>query len=165
MALFPRRINDRYAMISRHDGRQMHLVWSDRVDTWDECEPLRRPWMPWEFHKSGNCGSPIETEHGWLLLTHGVGPMRRYCIGALLLDLEQPSRVLRYTNEPLIQPPGDLRNGYVPNVVYTCGMLLHDGRLTIPVGIADLSIAVATFDLEELLESMRPFTNAEATSS
>ena len=97
MALFPRRINGRYAMISRHDGHQIHLLWSDSVDTWDECEPISRPWMPWEYYKSGNCGSPIETEHGWLLLTHGVGPMRQYCIGAMLLDLDQPSRCLRYT--------------------------------------------------------------------
>ena len=159
MALFPRRINGRYAMISRHDGHQLHLLWSDSVDTWDECELIRRPWMPWEFFKSGNCGSPIETEQGWLLLTHGVGPMRQYCIGALLLDLDQPSRVLRYTAQPLLRPPASHRNGYVPNVIYTCGMLLHRGRLTVPVGISDASIAVTTFDLEELLETMQPYTD------
>jgi predicted GH43/DUF377 family glycosyl hydrolase len=160
MALFPRLINGRYAMISRHDGHQMHLLWSDNVDTWDECEPIRRPLMPWEFYKSGNCGSPIETEQGWLLLTHGVGPMREYCIGAMLLDLDQPSRVLRYTPQPILRPPASHRNGYVPNVMYTCGFLLHRGRLTVPVGISDESIAVTTFELDELLESMQP--NAEA---
>ncbi len=160
MALFPRRINGRYAMISRHDGQQMHLLWSDSVDTWDECEPISRPWMPWEFFKSGNCGSPIETEYGWLLFTHGVGPMRKYCIGAMLLDLDQPSRVLRYTPQPLLSPPARHRNGYVPNVMYTCGMLLHRGRLIVPVGISDASIAVTTFDLDELLETMQPYTEA-----
>ena len=159
MALFPRLIQGRYAMISRHDGHQMHLLRSDSVDSWDECEPIRRPWMPWEFYKSGNCGSPIETEQGWLLLTHGVGPMREYCIGALLLDLDQPSRLLRYTRQPLLRPPASHRDGYVPNVMYTCGMLLHGGRLTVPVGISDASIAVTTFDLDELLDSMEPYTD------
>jgi predicted GH43/DUF377 family glycosyl hydrolase len=160
MALFPRRINGRYAMISRHDGHQTYLLWSDSVDTWDECEPIERPSMPWEFLKSGNCGSPLETEHGWLLLTHGVGLMRRYCIGAMLLDLDQPSRVLRYTAQPILLPPASHINGYVPNVMYTCGMLLHRGRVTIPVGISDTCIAVTTFDLDELLETMRPYTVA-----
>ena len=160
MALFPRRINGRYAMISRHDGHQTYLLWSDSVDTWDECEPIERPSMPWEFLKSGNCGSPLETEHGWLLLTHGVGLMRRYCIGAMLLDLDQPSRVLRYTAQPILLPPASHINGYVPNVMYTCGMLLHRGRVTIPVGISDTCIAATTFDLDELLETMRPYTVA-----
>ncbi len=123
MALFPRRIGGRYAMISRQDDENLYLMFSDNPHFWSDPQFLRRPRQPWEAVKIGNCGSPIETEAGWLVITHGVGPMRKYCIGALLLDLDDPSKVIGELTEPLLHPEGNEREGYVPNVVYTCGAL------------------------------------------
>ena len=156
MALFPRRIAGRYAMISRQDDENLYLMFSDNPHFWSEPQLLRRPRMGWEMVKIGNCGSPIETEAGWLVITHGVGPMRKYCIGAMLLDLQDPTKILKELEEPLLSPEGHGREGYVPNVVYTCGALLHRGRLILPYGLSDTACTVVTMDVGELLAAMAP---------
>ncbi|HVE16696.1 MAG TPA: glycoside hydrolase family 130 protein [Chthoniobacterales bacterium] len=154
MALFPRRINGRYAMISRQDDENLFLMTSDNIHFWNEPQLLRRPTMPWEFVKIGNCGSPLETEAGWLVITHGVGPMRRYCIGAILLDLDDPSQVIGWLEKPLIEPSGEYREGYVPNVVYSCGAMLHGSRLILPYALSDTSSTVVTLEIGELLAAL-----------
>lgn len=154
MALFPRRINGQFAMISRRDDENLFLMFSDNLHFWNESRVLMTPHQPWEFVKIGNCGSPIETPAGWLVLTHGVGAMRRYCIGAILLDLEDPSRVLGCLEKPLLEPTGEKREGYVPNVVYSCGALVHRGRLILPYALSDTSSTIATIDLAELLDAL-----------
>ena len=128
MALFPRKINGRYAMLSRQDNENIYLMFSDNVHFWNERQVLLTPAFPWELVQLGNCGSPIETDAGWLVLSHGVGAMRKYCIGAFLLDRDDPAKVIGRLREPLIKPNENEREGYVPNVVYTCGALLHNGR-------------------------------------
>ena len=154
MALFPRKINGMYHMISRLDGENMFVMKSDNVHFWNECQKLATPMYPWEFVQIGNCGPPIETDAGWLLLTHGVGPVRQYCIGACLLDLQDPSKVIGHLDRPLIMPSEEERNGYVPNVVYTCGALAHNGHLTIPYAMSDSATTFATVDLAELLHEL-----------
>lgn len=154
MALFPKRIDGRYCMIGRIDGENLFLLKSDNIIFWDEAEILKKPEFPWEFVQIGNCGSPIETPEGWLLLTHGVGPMRRYCIGAMLLDREDPSKIIGQLHQPLLSPADDERSGYVPNVVYTCGGLIHNGILVIPYGISDAAVGVAEVKMDELLAVM-----------
>jgi len=156
MALFPRKINGRYAMLSRQDNENIYLMFSDNVHFWNEHQILLKPVFPWELVQLGNCGSPIETEAGWLVLSHGVGPMRKYCIGAFLLDREDPSKVIGRLREPLLKPNQNEREGYVPNVVYTCGVLLHQGELIIPYGLADHATGFATVPLDEVLAAMRP---------
>ena len=156
MALFPRKIHGKYAMISRHDEENLFLMYSDDIHLWQDALLLRRPREEWEAVKIGNCGSPIETEAGWLVLTHGVGPMRRYCIGAMLLQLEDPSIVLGHLVMPLIEPDEPVRNGYVPNVVYTCGAMAHAGKLILPYGLSDTSTAISTVDLAELIAALKP---------
>jgi predicted GH43/DUF377 family glycosyl hydrolase len=151
MALFPRKIGDHFVMASRLDGENIYLLKSDNVHFWNESKLVRGPKYPWEIIQVGNCGSPIETDKGWLLLTHGVGPMRQYWIGALLLDLEDPSRVIGDLAEPLLMPSPEERDGYVPNVVYSCGAMRHDDHLIIPYAIADSRIRVATVSIPELL--------------
>ncbi len=155
MALFPRRIGDLYAMIARVDGENLSLMYSDNLHFWYEPRTIARPTFPWEAVQIGNCGSPVETERGWLLLTHGVGPMRKYCMGAILLDLEDPSRVIGRLEEPLIVPQADEREGYVPNVVYSCGCLLHGDVLIIPYGLSDYSVAFASAPVSRLLDAMK----------
>jgi predicted GH43/DUF377 family glycosyl hydrolase len=155
MALFPRRINGRYVMCSRQDNENLFLMQSDSLHFWERKTILMRPTFPWEFVQLGNCGSPIETPEGWLLLTHGVGYMRQYCIGAALLDLEDPSRVIGRLEHPLLIPNEREREGYVPNVVYTCGGLAHGGRLLLPYAVSDQCTSFATFDLEELLDELK----------
>lgn len=155
MALFPRRIKGCFVMISRQDDENLFLMFSDNVHFWNEPQLLRRPTEPWEFVKIGNCGSPIETSEGWLVITHGVGPMRRYCIGALLLDLEDPSRVIGSLREPLLEPTEEHREGYVPNVVYSCGAMVHGDRLILPYAISDTCSTIATLDLAVLLERLK----------
>lgn len=154
MALFPRRINGQFAMISRQDDENLFLMFSDNLHFWNEPRLLAIPRQPWEFVKIGNCGSPIETEKGWLVLTHGVGPMRRYCMGAMLLDREDPSQVLGWLEEPLVEPTGEKREGYVPNVVYSCGSMTHLGRLILPYALSDTCSTICTIDLAELLEAL-----------
>jgi predicted GH43/DUF377 family glycosyl hydrolase len=124
---------------------------------WGKPRPLHRPTQLWEIIQTGNCGSPLETEHGWLVLTHGVGPVREYCIGAILLDLDDPTQVIASLEEPLITP--DDRAGYVPNVVYSCGGLIHDGTLWIPHGVGDNRIRVASVRVDELIAAMTPAAN------
>jgi predicted GH43/DUF377 family glycosyl hydrolase len=154
MALFPRRIDGRYAMLSRYDDENLYLMLSDDLYFWSDPQLLVRPSQPWELVKIGNCGSPIETDAGWLVLTHGVGPMRKYCIGALLLDLENPLKVIGRLNEPLLKPAAEQTNGYVPNVVYSCGALIHGGRLILPYGLNDTVTKIVTIDLETLLAAL-----------
>src|SRR2546421_11028338 len=154
MALFPRKINGLFAMLSRQDNENITLMFSDNVHFWNEYNVLLAPAFPWELVQLGNCGSPIETDAGWLVLSHGVGPMRRYCIGAFLLDREDPSKVIGRLREPLLQPNEDEREGYVPNVVYTCGALLHRDELIIPYGLADHATGFATVPLDEVLAAM-----------
>ena len=151
LALFPRKVDGRYAMIGRVDGEDLFLLTSDNVRVWDEAVLIQEPAETWEFVQIGNCGSPIETDAGWLLLTHGVGPMRRYCIGASLLDLQDPTRLIGRLREPLLEPQEDERTGYVPNVVYSCGGMVHSGFLIIPYGISDVATGFARVPLDALL--------------
>jgi len=162
MALFPRKIDGRYVMLSRQDDENLFIMFSENPHYWHEYEPLLRPSRPWEFAKIGNCGSPLETEAGWLVITHGVGPMRRYCIGAVLLDLHDPTRVLGRLDRPLLEPQGNEREGYVPNVVYTCGALIHGRNLILPYAMSDKASSIATVDLDELLNALAPVEAAVA---
>jgi predicted GH43/DUF377 family glycosyl hydrolase len=154
MALFPRKVNGEYAMISRQDNENIFLMRSDNVHFWNERRLLLKPKFPWELIQIGNCGSPIETDAGWLVLSHGVGPVRQYCIGAFLLDLEDPSRVIGRLSEPMMTPEPSEREGYVPNVVYSCGALLHQGELIIPYGLADHATGFATVPVDDVLAAM-----------
>ncbi len=154
MALFPRKINGLYAMLSRQDNENIYLMFSDNVHFWNKRQVLLKPEFPWELVQLGNCGSPIETDAGWLVLSHGVGPMRKYCIGAFLLDRDDPSKVIGRLHEPLLRPNENEREGYVPNVVYTCGALVHQGELIIPYGLADHATGFATVPLAEVLAAM-----------
>jgi predicted GH43/DUF377 family glycosyl hydrolase len=154
MALFPRKVDGKYAMVARLDNENLYYMESDDVLVWDRARLLQRPKFPWEVVQIGNCGSPLETEAGWLLLTHGVGPMRQYCIGATLLDLEDPCRVIGQTSEPLLIPTGGERVGYVPNVVYSCGGMIHNGLLVLPYAKSDVATSIALINVEELLESL-----------
>jgi predicted GH43/DUF377 family glycosyl hydrolase len=154
MGLFPRKINGRFAMIGRQDNENLHLIYSDDLYTWNGGEAFLRPQYPWEFVQIGNCGSPIELDEGWLLLTHGVGPVRRYAIGAVLLDKKDPSRILGRSQEPLVRPDPTEREGYVPNVVYTCGgMRLHD-RIILPYAVSDTFSNFATIKIAALLRAL-----------
>ena len=154
MALFPRKINGHYAMLSRQDDESLLLMYSDNIHFWQAPKLLLPPAQPWEFFKIGNCGSPIETEAGWLVLSHGVGAMRKYCLGAFLLDLADPARVLGRLREPLLSPNEAEREGYVPNVVYTCGAMKHGRELIIPYGMSDYATSFATVSLDHLLAAM-----------
>jgi len=154
MALFPRRIRGKYAMISRIDNENLFYMESDDILFWDQARAIQAPKFPWQVMLIGNCGSPIETDKGWLLLTHGVGPMRQYCIGAMLLDKDDPSRVIGQTPEPLIVASEHERGGYVPNVVYSCGAMVHKGVLIVPYAISDLFTTMARIDLDSLLRSL-----------
>jgi len=155
-AIFPRKVDGWYVMISRQDGENLYLMRSKNVRFWNEQEKIQVPTYPWEFVQIGNCGSPIEVPEGWLLLTHGVGPMRRYCIGATLLDLKDPSRVIGQTPSPILAPTEDERDGYVPNVVYSCGAIIHNEQLIIPYAVADSETSVATVPVEDVLKSLVP---------
>ena len=154
MALFPRRIDGCYAMLSRQDDENLFIMLSDNAHYWSDSKILLRPMEMWESVKIGNCGSPIETPAGWLLLTHGVGPMRKYCIGAALLDLHDPSKVIGRLKEPLISPEEQGREGYVPNVVYSCGGLIHGGNLILPYAMSDQASTVASVPLDALLAEL-----------
>jgi predicted GH43/DUF377 family glycosyl hydrolase len=154
MALFPRKVGGLYAMLSRQDNENIYLMFSDNIHFWNERQVLLRPTFPWELVQLGNCGSPIETDAGWLVLSHGVGPMRKYSIGAFLLDREDPSKVIGRLREPLLTPNQNERKGYVPNVVYTCGALVHNGELIIPYGMADHNTGFATVPLGDVLAAM-----------
>ncbi len=154
MAVFPRKVNGLYAMISRQDNENIFIMYSENIHFWYEPKLLLKPTYPWEIVQLGNCGSPIETDAGWLVLSHGVGPVRKYCIGAFLLDLKNPSKVIGRMREPLIEPNENEREGYVPNVVYTCGALLHGRELIIPYAMSDYASGFATVPLKEVLNAM-----------
>jgi predicted GH43/DUF377 family glycosyl hydrolase len=155
MALFPRKIDGRYAMIARQDNENLYLIYSDDLYTWEGGQAVLKPQFPWEFVQIGNCGSPIELDEGWLLLTHGVGPVRKYSIGAALLDKRDPSRVLARSSEPLLRPEPSEREGYVPNVVYTCGAMRHDDQIVLPYAVSDTFSSFATIKISALMEAMR----------
>jgi predicted GH43/DUF377 family glycosyl hydrolase len=155
MALFPRRVDGRYAMLARQDDENLFIMFSDNPHYWSDPQLLLRPAETWESVKVGNCGSPIETEDGWLVITHGVGPMRKYCIGAVLLDLNDPTRVIGRLREPLLEPEGTEREGYVPNVVYSCGSMLHGRELILPYAMSDKASAIARVSLDQLLAALR----------
>ena len=154
-AMFPRRVNGHYAMCSRVDGHNLFMMYSDMPTFWESATLFAEPQYPWEYMLIGNCGSPIETNEGWLLLTHGVGPMRRYCIGAMLLDLDEPTRVIGRLERPLIAPLENEREGYTPNTVYSCGALVHNGRLVLPYAVSDRASTLATIPLEPLLDVLK----------
>jgi len=155
MALFPRRIDGKYVMLSRKDRENLHLATSDHVRFWSDVTELHKPSQPWELLHVGNCGSPLETDAGWLVLTHGVGPMRRYALSALLLDLADPRRVIGHLRDPLLAPDGTEREGYVPNVLYSCGGLIHGDTLVLPYGFSDHGIRIALISLPELLAKLQ----------
>jgi len=155
MALFPRKIKGLYAMLGRQDAENIYVMFSDHLHFWHTMQLVLEPSFPWEFIQLGNCGSPIETEAGWLVISHGVGPMRKYCIGAFLLDRDDPTKVIGRLREPLIKPNKNEREGYVPNVVYSCGSLLHGRQLIIPYGMSDYATTFATLPLNEVLAAMQ----------
>ena len=154
MALFPRKIDGQYCMIGRQDGKNLYLLRSDRLDHWDDGTLLVEPRYPWEFIQIGNCGAPVELDEGWLVLTHGVGAMRKYSIGAMLLDKHDPSKVIGRTAVPILSAADEDREGYVPNVVYTCGAILVGSDLFMPYGVADSSVCFAFFPVEQILSRM-----------
>lgn len=159
MGLFPRKINGKYYMLSRQDGENNYLMVSDNLHFWEKAEIIQEPVNPWEFVQIGNCGSPIETSKGWLVLTHGVGPMRQYSIGAILLDLANPKKIIAQLEEPLLMPNEEEREGYVPNVVYSCGSLIHNNTLILPYAMSDITSGVATVNVDELIGCMKSVTN------
>jgi len=153
MALFPRKIDGRYAMIGRQDNENLYLMYSDDLYTWEGGQPFLQPEYPWEFVQIGNCGSPIELDDCWLLLTHGVGPVRKYSIGAVLLDKKDPSKVLARSREPLVGPEQTEREGYVPNVVYTCGAIRHKDLIILPYAVSDTFSNFATIKISALRQA------------
>ncbi len=155
MALFPRKINGKYAMIARQDNENLYLIYSDDLYRWDDGQAILKPQFPWEFVQIGNCGSPIELDEGWLLLTHGVGPVRKYSIGAALLDKSDPFKVLARSREPLLRPEPSEREGYVPNVVYTCGAMRHNDQIILPYAVSDTFSNFATIKISTLMQAMK----------
>jgi predicted GH43/DUF377 family glycosyl hydrolase len=154
MALFPRKIDGRYAMIGRQDNENLYLIYSDDLYTWEGGHPILKPEYPWEFVQIGNCGSPIELDDHWLLLTHGVGPVRKYSIGAVLLDKKDPSQVIARSRDPLVRPEPNEREGYVPNVVYTCGAMRHADQIILPYAISDTYSNFATIKIAVLMQAV-----------
>lgn len=159
MALFPRKINGKYVMLGRQDGENNYIMSSDHLHFWQDSVLIQEPQEPWEFIQIGNCGSPLELEEGWLVITHGVGAMRQYFIGAILLDLNDPSKIIARLNEPLLSPTEDEREGYVPNVIYSCGALIHNERLILPYAMSDITSGIVTIKVNDLLKCMRKVEN------
>lgn len=155
LALFPKKIKGKYAMLSRVDGVNNYLMYSDRTTLWNDPIILQKPKFPWEFTQIGNCGSPLWTKNGWLVITHGVGPMRRYCISASLFDLDDPSKEIGRLEEPLLMPLEEEREGYVPNVVYSCGSIIHNDSLILPYAVSDYSATYAVVEMEALFEALK----------
>ena len=154
IAIFPRKIDGRYVALGRHDNVNNFVMTSPDIRVWRHATVIQEPEQPWELMQLGNCGSPMETDAGWLVITHGVGPFRQYAVGALLLDLDDPSRVIGHLKEPLLRPQHDEREGYVPNVVYSCGSMIHGEHLVLPYGYADVGARIATIRLDELLSRL-----------
>jgi len=157
LALFPRKINGKYAMLSRIDGVNTYLTFSDNLTVWENPIKIQEPRYPWEFAKVGNCGSPLETDKGWLVITHGVGPLRTYCLGASLFDINDPTKELARIEEPLLIPSEDEREGYVPNVVYSCGSMICHDTLILPYGMSDYASGIVTIPLQQLLDKVLDF--------
>lgn len=155
MALFPRKINGKYVMLSRQDGENNYIMYSENLHFWQQAEIIQEPKEPWEFIQIGNCGSPIEINEGWLVLTHGVGPMRQYSIGAILLDKNNPSKIIARLEEPLLSPNEEEREGYVPNVIYSCGGLVHNNKLIIPYAMSDITSGIATISVIDIIGCMK----------
>ncbi|NOQ96568.1 MAG: glycosidase [Calditrichae bacterium] len=155
LALFPRKINGQYAMVGRYDGVNNYIMFSDKVNLWQNARLLQKPSYPWEFIQIGNSGSPIETPDGWLLIIHGVGPMRRYSLGAILLDLDNPEKVIGHLKSPLMVPNEKEREGYVPNVIYSCGSIIHNNELIIPYAMSDYASSFVTVPVKDLLEELK----------
>lgn len=156
MAVFPRKIKGKYAMLSRVDGINNFIMYSDDITLWQEAKMIQEPMYPWEFIKVGNCGSPIETDEGWIVITHGVGPVRKYSMGATLLDLDDPTKVIGQSSEPILAPNTEEREGYVPNVVYSCGAILHNEHIVLPYAMSDTSSTYATIPVHDLLSKLKP---------
>ncbi len=155
MALFPRKVNGKYVMLSRQDGENNYIMFSDNLHFWGEATLLQEPKQPWEFVQIGNCGSPIETDKGWLVITHGVGNMRQYSIGVILLDLNDPTKVIARLEEPLLTATEEEREGYVPNVIYSCGSMIVKDKLIVPYAMSDIASRIAIVDVAELFERMK----------
>lgn len=155
MAFFPRKINGKYAMLCRMDGRNNYIAFSDNLTVWNEAQLIQTPQYSWEFIQVGNCGSPVETEDGWLVITHGVGPMREYVLGAMLLDLKHPEKEIGRLDKPLLTSNELEREGYVPNVVYSCGTMIHNNDLILPYAVSDYSSTYCTVNLQELLTELK----------
>ena len=155
MALFPRKIKGKYAMLCRIDGANNYIAYSDNINIWREVKLIQKPKFPWDLVQVGNCGSPVETEEGWLVITHGVGPMREYVLGASLYELDDPEKEIGRLKTPLLAPNAEEREGYVPNVVYSCGSIIHNGNLIIPYGISDYASSYASVNLNELLNELK----------
>jgi len=155
MALFPRKIKNKYAMLCRIDGENNYIAYSDNINIWREAKIIQKPKFPWDLVQVGNCGSPIETEEGWLVITHGVGPMREYALGASLYELDNPEKEIGRLKTPLLAPNAEEREGYVPNVVYSCGSIIHNKNLIIPYGISDTASSYASINLIELLNELK----------
>ena len=155
MALFPRKINGKYAILCRIDGVNNYIAYSDNINIWREAKLIQKPIFPWELVQVGNCGSPIETKEGWLAITHGVGPMREYVLGASLYDLDDPEKEIGRLKTPLLAPNSEEREGYVHNVVYSCGSIIHNGNLILPYGMSDYASTYATINLNELLNELK----------
>ncbi len=155
MALFPRKLHGKYVMLGRQDNEYIHLMYSFSPQFWRDSQCIVKPAQPWEYYQIGNCGSPLETEEGWLVITHGVGAMRRYAIGAVLLDLEDPSRVIGRTESPLLVPMENEREGYVPNTVYSCGSMIHNGKLILPYAMSDYASRIAMVDVSQLITCLK----------
>src|SRR5690606_14908990 len=154
IAIFPHRIDGDFVALARTDNESTFVMRSDHIQRWDVAELVLRPTEPWEVVQAGNCGSPIETDEGWLVIMHGVGPMRRYVLSAVLLDLEEPTKVVGRLRQPLLEPDESERNGYVPNVVYSCGGMVHGQTLVLPYGFSDAGIRIATVPLADVLGAM-----------
>jgi len=155
MALFPRKIKGKYAMLCRIDGASNYISYSDNINIWRKVKLIQKPKFPWDLVQVGNCGSPIETEEGWLVITHGVGPMREYVLGASLYELDNPEKEIGRLKTPLLAPNAEEREGYVPNVVYSCGSIIHNRNLIIPYGISDYASSYVSIDLNELLNELK----------
>lgn len=155
MALFPRKIKGKYAMLCRTDGVNNYIAYSDKINIWRKAKLIQTPKFPWELIQIGNCGSPVETSEGWLVITHGVGPMREYGLGASLFDLDNPEKEIGRLNSPLLSPNAEEREGYVPNVLYSCGSMVHNGSLIMPYAMSDYASTYASVDLHELLEELK----------
>jgi len=164
LALFPRKIKGQYAMLARLDGVSNFVMFSKDINLWNSAHKIHEPRYPWQFVQVGNAGSPIETKHGWLVVTHGVGPMRTYSLGAMLLDLEDPTKVIARLKEPLLTANEEERDGYIPNVVYSCGSLIHNNELIVPYAMSDYASSIAAFPLDELFDELLPKTNPPSTA-